>query len=238
MTNEELNHEPDPILDGDSEQALPAIPSTSESVRAQPANRTFFSAVLIIAFIFLFGLLAIFFVLFNGGFGPTQAARAAVVAATNASVSMNATQTQMASQAADPAKAAPTKTPTGFVPSPTLESIFPTYTQPAPTKTPVAVAQASTATPTNQPTTQPTNPPTITPVVAVATTTPVTGATSVGSFARTATVSAFLTQSARPTSTALPQTGFFDEGGLPGMVVIALGLLGVIVFARRTRLAS
>jgi type II secretory pathway pseudopilin PulG len=59
--------------------------------------------------------------------------------------------------------------------------------------------------------------------------------------AATATVGAAYTQAALaqltvvPTTTALAGTGFADEYGLPGLVVMALAFVIVILFARRLR---
>ena len=60
---------------------------------------------------------------------------------------------------------------------------------------------------------------------------------------RTATVSALLTQQAgnlttTPTSTGLPDTGFADDVGIPGMVALAAVLVVVIFLARRMRTAN
>lgn len=61
--------------------------------------------------------------------------------------------------------------------------------------------------------------------------------------AATATVGAALTQAAVAqltvvvTTTALPTTGFADEFGLPGLVVMALAFVIVILLARRLRVA-
>lgn len=60
---------------------------------------------------------------------------------------------------------------------------------------------------------------------------------------QTATVAAALTQAAQaqltvtglPTSTALPNTGFIDDVGAPGLAVMALALVIVILLARRLR---
>lgn len=60
---------------------------------------------------------------------------------------------------------------------------------------------------------------------------------------QTATVAAALTQAAQaqltvtflPTSTALPNSGFADEAGLPGLVAMAIALVVVILLARRMR---
>ncbi len=63
--------------------------------------------------------------------------------------------------------------------------------------------------------------------------------------AATATVGAAYTQAALalsftplPTTTALAGTGFADEYGLPGLVVMALAFVIVILFARRLRTAE
>ena len=61
--------------------------------------------------------------------------------------------------------------------------------------------------------------------------------------AATATVGAALTQAAVAqltvvvTTTAQPTTGFADEFGLPGLVVMALAFVIVILLARRLRVA-
>ena len=57
---------------------------------------------------------------------------------------------------------------------------------------------------------------------------------------RTATVSALLTQQAgggvtTPTATGLPDTGFADDFGIPGMIALAAALVVVIFLARRLR---
>ena len=79
-------------------------------------------------------------------------------------------------------------------------------------------------------------PPTNTPVVAEATAT----LTETPNPA-TATVGAAFTQIAAstqtifPTTTALPNTGFADDVGIPGMFALALGLVILIFLARRLR---
>lgn len=60
---------------------------------------------------------------------------------------------------------------------------------------------------------------------------------------QTATVAAALTQAAQaqltvtgmPTSTLLPNTGFIDDVGAPGLVVMSIALVIVILLARRLR---
>jgi hypothetical protein len=99
-----------------------------------------------------------------------------------------------------------------------------------------------------KPTTTSTVPPSPTPPVAAAspTSTPDPALGLVGTqVAATATVGAAYTQAALaaqftavPTTTALAGTGFADEYGLPGLVVMALAFVIVILFARRLRTAS
>ncbi len=90
-------------------------------------------------------------------------------------------------------------------------------------------------------------PATNTPVVAIPSATPNLTATSLAGAladpaARTATVAAFQTQVAvgtkiTGTTTALPQTGFAEDVGLPGLLGAAAILLLVIFLARRLRLS-
>ena len=98
------------------------------------------------------------------------------------------------------------------------------------------------------PTTTATLPPTATPPVAPASATSTPdpadpAGIAAGTFAAaTATVGAAYTQAAiaaqytvAPTTTALAGTGFADEYGLPGLVVMTLAFVIVILFARRLR---
>jgi hypothetical protein len=102
--------------------------------------------------------------------------------------------------------------------------------QSALTQTAIVQAQIETAAATS--TVEPTN----TPVIAEATIT----LTETQNPA-TATVGAAFTQIAAstqtiiPTSTALPNTGFADDVGLPGMFALALALIVVIFLVRRLR---
>ena len=94
------------------------------------------------------------------------------------------------------------------------------------------------------PTTTLTPPPTSTPPVGVAspTNTLIAGLDGTA-VAKTATISAAYTQAAAAqltvvvTTTALPNTGFADDVGLPGLVVMALAFVIVILLARRLRTA-
>jgi hypothetical protein len=112
---------------------------------------------------------------------------------------------------------------------------------------------AAQATPTLSPTPILTDTPSNTPVVVFATDTP----EGTGQDPATATVEALQTQLANaqltvtfaPSATGgtrtktrtvtatpqIPQTGFADEFGLPGLFIVALILLGVILLARRLR---
>jgi hypothetical protein len=98
------------------------------------------------------------------------------------------------------------------------------------TQTAVAQALTQTAAVTN------TVPPTSTPVIAAATATftattnPATVTISAG-----LTIVAGSTQTIIPTSTALPNTGFADDVGAPGLIAIAIALVVVIFLVRRLR---
>lgn len=83
--------------------------------------------------------------------------------------------------------------------------------------------------------------PTVTPLVAQ----PLPSATLAPSTQdpATATIGAAFTQAALaqlthvPTSTALPGTGFADQYGAPGLVIMGMVLIAVIFLARRLRIA-
>ncbi len=101
------------------------------------------------------------------------------------------------------------------------------------TQTAIVVGETRTAAVTN------TVPPTNTPVIAQATGTP-----SPTENPATVTVAAAFTQLAISTgtviatSTALPNTGFVDEFGAPGLMFMALALVAVIFLVRRLRATS
>jgi len=79
-------------------------------------------------------------------------------------------------------------------------------------------------------------PPTNTPVVAAATATltetPNPATATVGAAFTQIAVS---TQTIIPTSTALPNTGFADDVGAPGLIIAAIALVMVILLVRRLR---
>ena len=106
------------------------------------------------------------------------------------------------------------------------------------TQSAVETALMSTPLASPSPIASPTASPT--PVIAVATDTP----TATPNIAATGTISAALTQAADailtivPTSSALPDGGFADDVGIPGLVAMMVVFVAVIFFARRLRQAS
>jgi len=113
-----------------------------------------------------------------------------------------------------------------------------------------AIAKQVTLTPTNTATLPPTETPTMTPS---STSTPVLAPTNTPEPsdttpdpAATETVAALLTQQAGgggdttpvPTATALPDTGFADDFGVPGLALIAGVLLVIIILSRRLRTST
>ncbi|MCJ7734600.1 MAG: hypothetical protein MUP11_08625 [Anaerolineales bacterium] len=106
-----------------------------------------------------------------------------------------------------------------------------------------AIAKQVTMTPIFTATLPPTNTPTMTPsrtstpvLAPTNTPQPTDGTSDPGA---TETVAALLTQQAGgapiPTATALPDTGFADEFGVPGLVLIAGVLMMIIILSRRLR---
>ncbi len=93
------------------------------------------------------------------------------------------------------------------------------------------------------PTTTLTPAPTATSVVALESATPTLDPALANNAPLTATIAAALTQAAAaqltivPTTTALPNTGFMDDYGLPGMFVMAVAFVIVILLARRLRVS-
>jgi len=107
-----------------------------------------------------------------------------------------------------------------------------------------AIAKQITMTPTNTATLPPTDTPTPT-LTPTKTSTPVLAPTNTPDPA-TSTVAALLTQQAAggaggtpvPTATALPATGFADDFGVPGLLLVAGVLMVVIILSRRLRSSS
>ena len=98
------------------------------------------------------------------------------------------------------------------------------------TQTSIAQRLTQTAAVTN------TVPPTNTPVIAEATATASpTPAPATVTVAAAFTQLANSTQTIIPTSTALPNTGFVDDLGASGLILIAMALVAVIFLVRRLR---
>ena len=95
---------------------------------------------------------------------------------------------------------------------------FPSPTTP-PTRTP---APTNTATPTQ--------------VVVVASATPVVPATLDPAQQTAAVLATQRALTPSPTATALPVTGFADEGGFPTLLVLGAALVVVVIIARRMRM--
>ena len=111
------------------------------------------------------------------------------------------------------------------------------------TQTELAVIQQQTLAALPTATKAPTN----TPVVAPTSTLRPSSTPVLLPVAQTQTVVAFQTQAAAtltasapgiPTSTALPQGGFAEDVGLPGMLAMAALLIVIIILARRLRFSS
>lgn len=100
--------------------------------------------------------------------------------------------------------------------------------------TQTAVAQAQTQAVEASATVPPTNTPVIAEATATFTETPNPATATVGA---AFTQIAASTQTIIPTSTALPNTGFADEVGLPAMLAMALAFVIVIFLVRRLRAA-
>jgi ABC-type antimicrobial peptide transport system permease subunit len=101
-------------------------------------------------------------------------------------------------------------------------------------------ALAALWTPTPSPTEIPTNTPfsSPTPVIALRTQQPTTDAAAAALSAQQTQQSINLTATAIATRAfggSMPTTGFFDEVGLPSMIVLAVALVVVIFLARRMR---
>ena len=186
------------------------ISSDSTISTSRGSNRTFLIVAGILGGILLIALLAIaaYAILILPNRGTNQQTQAAEINATNTAVAEGAQLTAIARQV--------TFTPTFTATLPPTET-----STPAPTSTATPVLA-----PTN--TAAPDDGPTVTPDAAA-----------------TATVAALLTQQAGgdeptpvPTSTALPDTGFADDFGVPGLALIAGVLLVIIILSRRLRTST
>jgi len=174
------------------------------------SNRTFLVVAGILGGILLIALLAIagYAVVILPGRDPVQQTRAAAIIATNTAIAKEAQLTA--------AGWGRTQTSTSTATLPPTETLTPVPTN---TATPV-LAPTNTPEPTSEGTLD-TDP------------------------AATATVAALLTQQAGeeeetpiPTATALPDTGFADDFGVPGLLLVAGVLMVVIILSRRLRVSS
>jgi hypothetical protein len=104
----------------------------------------------------------------------------------------------------------PTDTPTD-TPVPTI----------APLNSPTAVIAISTDTPIPSPTTDPAT------LIAMQ--------TQLAAQMTSTAVMAIVPSNGTPVAAAMPRTGFFDQIGLPGLVILTLALLVVIFLSRRLR---
>lgn len=111
-----------------------------------------------------------------------------------------------------------------FIISPRQEQQAVNATETSIALTSIALAQIPTSTNTPRPTSTPfpTDPPTAVPTLGPATETPTPVATR----------GLILT----PTPSGLPDAGFADDVGLPGLVFVALALVGIVIISRRVRL--
>lgn len=176
------------------------------------SNRTFLVVAGILGGILLIALLAIagYAVVILPGRDTGQQTKVAAINATNTAIAEEARLTAIVMRG----------------------TLTPTYTATLP-----PVTETLTPVPTNIPTN------TATPVLAPTNTPEPTseGAQDSG----TATVAALLTQQAGdgeetpiPTATALPDTGFADDFGVPGLLLVAGVLMVVIILSRRLRVSS
>ncbi len=111
-----------------------------------------------------------------------------------------------------------------FIISPRQEQQAINATETSIALTSVALAQIPTSTNTPRPTStlSPTQPPLSTPTLEAPTKTPTAEATR----------GLILT----PTPSGLPDAGFADDVGLPGLVIVSLALLGIVIISRLVRL--
>jgi len=104
------------------------------------------------------------------------------------------------------------------------------------TQTAVAAKPTNTPRPTFSPV--PTNTVTPTQVVVIASATLSAPQATVDPITATAAAAMTLTAQAAPTATALPVTGFADEVGLPGLLLLGVALIAVFFLARGLRLRA
>lgn len=195
-----------------------------EGAVASSGNRNFLVALGVLGGIFLLLIIALVFLFLSRRPGADEAAN---IQLTNEAIYAANTQT---------AGAATQMAIEMLTPSATL---IPTFTDVPPTATRTSVVALATATGTVDPA-----------LAAIFTATPSPGVGETAGpagTAGTATVQAALTQAANQTRTqvviltataGLPQSGFAEDVGLPGLFALALGLILVIVLVRRLRLST
>ncbi len=240
MTNYDDNNQ----FEGFEEEPLET--TETEAPRSGGNNRSFLIVVGVIAAVFIFGIIGLGLVIFlSGGLGGKSTAMqgtasaieygntATSIAATNSAamtfVAMTPTITLTPTETIAPTETAvlalPTATETAIMVEPSLDPSAGAPGMPDAAGTPGAAGAP-----------------------AVGDGTPVPPQMAVDINNRTATVAAFLTQAAsggqsltltpQTTSTKLPDTGFADEVGLPGLIGLAFALVAVIFIARRIRFSS
>lgn len=182
-------------------------------------NRTFIILAIALGVLFLIGLICVGVMAFNGiqrgnSITNERAAESTQIAATNQAIMQAVTETAVVLAWTPTPSNTPTATLTPTT-TPTQVVVQPSNT-PAPTDGSGGSGGGSGG----------------------------SGSDATPSDPRTATVAALLTQAAgtsvplTPVATALPDTGFVDDIGLPGLLGAALLLLVVIIVVRRLRTAA
>ncbi|MBI4771686.1 MAG: hypothetical protein HY784_15055 [Chloroflexi bacterium] len=197
-------------------------------------NRTFIILAIALGGVFLIGLVCIgVYILFIGpGQRHAKETQAASVMTQNAQIAMEALTASAQPTATNTPDASATalsiaQTETAAV-TPTAVVVAPTNTPPptatrAPTNTPIQVAAVTdTPSPTGA---TPTSGPSPTGTRATASPTPLVGGLKTATPTRTAT------------PTQLPGTGFADQAGVPGLIVLGVALIAIVIITRRLRLS-
>jgi cytoskeletal protein RodZ len=202
------------------------IPEEDEFPEEEEGNRTFMIAAGVIGggIILLIACFAIYFFVFRGRNEDRTNANNTQVAANNATVeALDALTAEAGTQIA--IEAAITDTPTATM---------------VPSDTPTATLQPTTATsgdvtlaaPTTEVPSQPEQGPTSDPRTAT-----VQALLTQAAVAQTQAAEAVLTVTPTPTQ-VLPDTGFIDDFGVPGLLAAASALVVVIFLVRRLRAAN
>ncbi len=216
----QFNDQDDDLFNSDDFSVEPEGGEDEPQGKAPKGNRTFTTVLAVLGGLLMLIIVALVLVwVFVQG--PRRAAQDSDAAQINAqnTIQAAAATTQAAlsfalAETETPAAALPTETP---LPSPTLVVVFASDTPtPEPTEDAAKAALAAADEGVDDP-----------------------------SAARTATVAALLTQAAQGygagtlaaagSPTALPTTGFADEVGLPGLLGVAVLMVGIIFLARRLR---